>query len=118
MLIRLAYDIQFEMPAPVAMVTLLHVHPSRVQDLLEPDELHTDPPLPLTSYIDSFGNRCTRFVAPAGPLRLSSTTLVRDSGNPDIINLSACEAPVGQRSPQLPAQQPLLRGGPLQQHCL
>jgi transglutaminase-like putative cysteine protease len=83
------------MPAPVAMVTLLSVHPSQTDKLLEPDELHTDPPLELNSYIDSFGNRCTRLVAPTGPLRLYSTTLVNDSGNPDILNLSAREVPVG-----------------------
>jgi transglutaminase-like putative cysteine protease len=95
MLIRLAYDIQFDNPAEVAMVALLSVHPSRVQDLLEPDEMHIEPDIPITNYIDSFGNRCTRFVAPAGPLRLSSTTLIRDSGNPDVLNLYAREAPVG-----------------------
>src|ERR1700733_835135 len=41
MLIRLAYDIQFEIPSTVAMVTLLNVHPSRAAGLLEPDELQT-----------------------------------------------------------------------------
>ena len=49
MLIRLGYDIQFEVPAPVAMVALLNVHPSRVHDLLEPDELQTEPNLAVTS---------------------------------------------------------------------
>ncbi len=39
MLIRLAYDIQFDIPASVAMMALLNVHPSRARDLLEPDEL-------------------------------------------------------------------------------
>jgi transglutaminase-like putative cysteine protease len=92
MLIRLGYDIQFEIPATVAMVALLNVHPSRVHDLLEPDELKIEPNTPVTSYIDSFGNR---FVAPTGPLRLSSTTLIRDSGYPDILNLAARESPVG-----------------------
>jgi transglutaminase-like putative cysteine protease len=95
MLIRLGYDIQFDLPAEVAMVALLSVHPSRVADLLEPDELHTDPPLPTTNYIDGFGNRCTRFVAPSGVLRLSSTSIILDSGNPDVLNLSAREVPVG-----------------------
>jgi hypothetical protein len=33
MLIRLGYDIQFEIPSPVAMVALLSVHPSRAGDL-------------------------------------------------------------------------------------
>jgi transglutaminase-like putative cysteine protease len=95
MLIRLGYDIQFEIPAPVAMVALLNVHPSRAHDLLEPDELQIEPNIPVTSYIDSFGNRCARFVAPAGPLRLSSATLIRDSGFPDTLNLAARESPVG-----------------------
>ena len=45
MLIRLGYDIQFQIPTSVAMVALLSVHPSRVQDLLEPDELRTEPEL-------------------------------------------------------------------------
>jgi transglutaminase-like putative cysteine protease len=95
MLIRLGYDIQFEIPAQVAMVALLNVHPSRVHDLLEPDVLKIEPNIPVTSYIDSFGNHCARFVAPQGHLRLSSSTLIRDSGNPDILNLAAREAPVG-----------------------
>jgi len=89
MLIRLAYDIQFDIPAEVAMVAMLSIHPSRFCDLLEPDELHTEPLLPVTSYIDGFGNRCTRFVAPAGPLRLWSRTLIRDTGFPDTLNLAA-----------------------------
>ena len=95
MLIRLAYDIQFELPAQVAMVALLNVHPSRAQDLLEPDELRVEPELQVDHYIDSFGNRCARFVAPQGPLRLSSTTLIQGSGEPDPYNWYARESPVG-----------------------
>ncbi|MGA7858893.1 MAG: transglutaminase family protein, partial [Terracidiphilus sp.] len=95
MQIRLGYDIQFEIPAPVAMVALLNVHPSRVPDLLEPDELQIEPRLDVTSYIDGFGNRCSRFVAPPGPLRLSNSTLIRDSGLPDEVNWFAREPAVG-----------------------
>jgi transglutaminase-like putative cysteine protease len=96
MLIRLAYDIQFEIPAEVAIVALLNVHPSRTGDLLEPDELQTEPRLDVTSYLDSFGNHCTRFVAPPGHLRLSSRTLIRDSGLIDAANWAARESAVGQ----------------------
>ncbi|MDR3749845.1 MAG: transglutaminase family protein [Terracidiphilus sp.] len=95
MLLRLAYDIQFEIPAPVAMVALLNVHPSRAPDLLEPDELRTEPHLDVSSYIDSFGNRCSRFVAPRGPLRLSGSTLIQDSGRPDASDWFAREHAVG-----------------------
>ena len=95
MLIRLAYDIQFEIPAPVAMVALLNVHPSRASDLLEPDELQTEPRLEVSQYIDGFGNRCARFVAPQGQLRLSSSTLIQDSDEPDEVNWAARERGVG-----------------------
>jgi transglutaminase-like putative cysteine protease len=95
LLIRLAYDIQFDIPAPVAMVALLNVHPSRSRDLLEPDEMQTEPRLEITHYIDSFGNRCARFVAPQGPLRLFNSTLIQDSGVPDEFNWMARESAVG-----------------------
>ena len=95
MLIRLAYDIQFDIPAPVAMVALLNVHPCRTSDLLEPDELQTEPRLEVSQYIDSFGNRCARFVAPTGSLRLTSSTLIKDSDEPDEVNWAARETAVG-----------------------
>lgn len=95
MLLRLGYDIQFDVPAETAIVALLNVHPSRAGDLLEPDELRTEPRLETTSYIDGFGNRCTRFVAPAGLLRLTNSTLIQDSGELDAVNWDAREMAVG-----------------------
>ncbi len=43
MFIRLGYDIEFEIPAPVAMVSMLNVHPSRSADLRAPDEMQIEP---------------------------------------------------------------------------
>jgi hypothetical protein len=43
MFIRLGYDIEFDLPAPVAMVAMLSVHPSRTADLRAPDEMITEP---------------------------------------------------------------------------
>jgi transglutaminase-like putative cysteine protease len=94
MLIRVGYDIEFNLPSEATMLAMLNVHPSRSLDLLEPDEIHTDPALLVSNYFDSFGNRCTRFVAPAGRLRLTGSTLVLDSGRPDPIKTSAQEIPV------------------------
>ena len=93
-ILRLGYDIHFQMPAPVAMVVLLNVHPSRVADLRAADELHADPAVPMESYIDGFGNYSTRFVAQPGPLRLSNSTLIYDSGLPDPASPGAREVPV------------------------
>jgi transglutaminase-like putative cysteine protease len=94
MIQKLGYDIQFEIPAPVTMVALLNVHPTRVADLRAPDELRVDPATQIEIYIDSFGNRCTRFVAQAGTLRLSNSTLIHDFGLPDPVRPDAREVPV------------------------
>lgn len=100
MLIRLGYDIEFQVPFRAPMVALLHVHPSREKDLREPDELRVEPEVPIERYTDSFGNYCSRFVSPAGSLRLSNSTLIEDSGAPDPQNPNAKETPVEE----LPAE--------------
>ncbi len=84
MLIRLGYDIQFETVGEVPIVTLLNVHPSRKKDLREPDELQTDPLVKVEDYEDTFGNHGCRLVAPPGKIRFQNSTLIEDSGKPDI----------------------------------
>ncbi len=101
MILRLGYDILFEIPAPVAMVALLNVHPSRASDLCSPDDLLTEPALRVESFIDGFGNRCSRFVAPKGPLRLSNSTLIYDSGVADSVSPGAREVPVQELPPEV-----------------
>jgi transglutaminase-like putative cysteine protease len=100
MLIRLGYDIRFDMPRDVAMVALLNIHSSRIQDLREPDVLRTEPAVPITSYIDGFGNLCTRFIAPRGPNRLYTSTLIEDDGLPDPVDTGAREVPVQDLPPE------------------
>ena len=87
--IRVGYEIVYECPQPTPMILALHVHPSRVQDLVVPDQLYTAPPLPITSYADTFGNVCSRIVAPAGETRLFCEGVVNDSGEPDPVVPSA-----------------------------
>jgi transglutaminase-like putative cysteine protease len=100
MLIRLGFDIQFDIPSPVAMIALYHVHPSRQADLREPDEPRITPTVRLDEYEDSFGNVCSRFVAPAGPLQLFHSTLIEDSGNPDKVKPNARQSPVQDLPPE------------------
>lgn len=94
MLIRLGYDIQFQIPLSVPIVALLNVHPSREQDLREPDQLRVEPDARVERYLDSFGNRCCRLVAPAPTVRLMNSTLIEDSGELDPQNPGARELPV------------------------
>jgi transglutaminase-like putative cysteine protease len=97
MLIRLGYDIQFDIiGGEVPIVTLLNVHPSRTKYLREPDELQTDPLVKIDSYEDTFGNHGCRFVAPPGKIRLQNSTLIEDSGLPDEVDLNAQEIPIDQ----------------------
>jgi len=100
MLIRVGYDIVFELAAPTPMVVLLNLHPSRSADLATPDRIRTEPEVPIQEYTDTFGNRCGRLVAPAGTFRFYSTSDVPDSGLPDPIHRDACQHPVEE----LPAE--------------
>jgi transglutaminase-like putative cysteine protease len=80
LLIEAGFEIAFECPAPTPMLLQLHVRPEREPDLGAPEHLNVDPYTPYRTYIDQFGNRCTRLVAPAGVLKLSSLFRIRDSG--------------------------------------
>jgi transglutaminase-like putative cysteine protease len=45
--------------------------------------MHTDPPVPIGSYRDGFGNWCNRLVAPRGKVRITANAIVNDSGLPE-----------------------------------
>jgi transglutaminase-like putative cysteine protease len=89
MQIRVGFEMVYEFVARTPMVLMLNVHPSRAADIIEPDELRTTPTLPLTRYLDQFGNVCTRLVASAGELTISTDALIADSGLPDAVEPAA-----------------------------
>jgi transglutaminase-like putative cysteine protease len=101
MLIRLGFEIVFDLPAPTPMLLMLHVHPARADTLREPDRVHVEPAVPVEEFIDAFGNRCGRILAPAGTLRLFNDTLVEDSGLPDPVCPEAAQHPVEQLPPEV-----------------
>lgn len=94
MKIRIGYELIYDCPQPTPMILTLSVHYSRVSDIIIPDHLIADPPVPLTAYRDSFGNWCSRIVAPKGLLRLFTDALVRDTGQPDVVVPQARQTPV------------------------
>jgi transglutaminase-like putative cysteine protease len=85
MKIRVGYELVYRCPRPTPMIVTLNIHYSRVSDILTRDILMLRPSVPVRAYRDSFGNWCSRIVAPAGELRLSSDAVVSDSGNPDLV---------------------------------
>ncbi len=73
------------------MIMNLHIHHSRVDDLIRSDRMNTDPWVPLVSYHDGFGNLCTRLVAPVGRMCITADALIRDHGLPEPVILDAQE---------------------------
>ena len=94
MKIRIGYELVYDCPQPTPMILTLSVHYTRISDLIIPDHLTTDPPVPLTAYRDGYGNWCSRIVAPRGLLKLSADALVKDSGQPDVVAWQARQIPV------------------------
>jgi transglutaminase-like putative cysteine protease len=83
MLIRIGYDISFELPNTTPLITMPYVHPSRRHDLQRGEEVAVDPKVPVHKYADDFGNICGRLLAPAGTIRFTLDTTIYDAGEPD-----------------------------------
>jgi transglutaminase-like putative cysteine protease len=87
--IRAGYEISYDCPQPTPMILQLSVHPSQINDLIDPDRLRLNPKVPVNTYHDSFGNFCHVIRAPAGRLTMSTDFLLNDTGEPDLIPLRA-----------------------------
>ena len=108
MLIRSEFVIEFDLPQTVPLIGLLRLYPSLDAQVRAAETLvatHSaagaTADLPVTDYIDSFGNRCSRLLAPAGHLRLAGSSLVEVEGVPDAIDTSAIQHPVEDLPPEV-----------------
>jgi transglutaminase-like putative cysteine protease len=94
MQIRVGYELIYDCPQPTPMILTLHIHFTRVSDVIVPDHLVTSPSVPTTAYRDDFGNWCSRIVAPKGEIRISTDAVVKDRGEPDVVAALAPQHPV------------------------
>ena len=85
MKIRAGYEITYDCPQPTPMIVELSVHPIRRSDLITPDAIRLEPPVPIKQYRDGFGNICQVTKAPKGEITMFSDFLIEDSGKPDEI---------------------------------
>jgi transglutaminase-like putative cysteine protease len=92
--IRIGYELIYDCPQPTPMILMLNVHYSRVSDMVTPDHIVTTPSIPASGYRDSFGNWCTRIVAPAGRTRITADATVNDSGGMDPVVPTAVQTPI------------------------
>ena len=84
--LRIGYDMQFDIagPMPTAMLLMLYAHPSVAGQLERSERLVVEPgDVPVETFFDTFGNRCGRIVAPAGPLRLTYDAVFHDAYTPE-----------------------------------
>ena len=83
MKIRTGYTIGYDTFGPTPLTYQLNVHPSRAIDLLTSDAMRVDPPVPMRTYTDAFGNTCVRLLSPGGRVTVSADFLIADSGELD-----------------------------------
>ncbi|MES1256218.1 MAG: transglutaminase family protein [Acidobacteriota bacterium] len=91
---RVGYELVYDCPQPTPMMLMVNIHHSRASDIVVPDVLITNPSVPITFYRDTFGNWCTRLVAPSGRIQLTSSAVINDSGLPESSVLSDRWQPV------------------------
>src|SRR4051794_933134 len=85
MLIRIGYELVFDVPARCPMAALLALRPEREASVRRPGGMRVEPAVPVETYVDRFGNRAARLVAPPGRLRLWDDLIVEDDGRPDVV---------------------------------
>ena len=94
MKLRVGYELDYMFPQPTPAILMLNIHYTRVSDLAMPDNVIVSPSVPISGYRDGFGNWCSRIVAPAGRVRISTDAIVSDSGLPDPVKTDAWQVPV------------------------
>jgi transglutaminase-like putative cysteine protease len=81
--IRIGYDLSFDVPQPTPMQLMLYVHPEQASALQRPESIVVEPPIAVDSFVDWFGNRAARILAPVGLLRIRYDNVIADSGRHD-----------------------------------
>jgi transglutaminase-like putative cysteine protease len=94
MQINIGYEFVYRCAQATPMILNLNVHYSRSLDLLKPDTMIVEPPVPIRTYRDGFGNLCTRLVAPAGRFRVTADALINDTVGMDAFVPLAAQCPV------------------------
>lgn len=92
-LLRLGCEFGYDSTWATPAVMLVQPHPD-IPSMVRRESWSTEPALPSHLYSDLYGNRCRRFVLPAGETTLSFDALVEVSPEPDEVSLDAIQHPV------------------------
>lgn len=94
MLIRVGYVVGYVLNQPTAMVFMANLHDVHADDTIIAEKIAFSPDVPVRHYVDLFGNKCMRVLAPAGEIRIVCYAVVQDSGVPEIFPVTAKETPI------------------------
>ena len=83
MFLKVGCEIAFTIPAPSAMVLMLHLHPSIAARSRASERFQVLPAVAVSEYIDLYGNRCARVLVPAGLVVFRYEAIIEDDGQPD-----------------------------------
>jgi transglutaminase-like putative cysteine protease len=78
------------------MLLMLDLVPERDPSVRRMGGMRIEPAVYLDRFLDAFGNRCTRIVAPKGPLRIWDDLVVADNGWPEPVPHGAVQEPLQQ----------------------
>ena len=101
MLIRIGFEIVFEVPAPAPMLLMLGLRPEREASVRCPGGLRVEPEAPVQRYTDAFGNHAARLLCRPGGLILRDDLIVEDGGQPDPVAPDAKQIPVQDLPPDV-----------------
>ena len=98
MYIKVGYELIYDCPQPTPLLLMLNIHYSHAYEIVTPDFLVVNPAVHTSAYRDGFGNWGRRLEMPAGRTTISTSAVVRSSGDPDPVVLSARQHTI----PELP----------------
>ncbi len=100
MFIRIGFEIALRRKAETTLILALSPHSDFDARIIGSDRIRAEPETPMEEFLDPFGNRLTRLVAPPGELRLWSDCIVEDDGQPDPFDWNAVQHDVATLPPE------------------
>jgi transglutaminase-like putative cysteine protease len=93
MQVRIGCAFQYDSPGPAPMIFIVRAGNYEQYRLV--NEAHqVTPAMPIEDYVDHFGNRAWRLVAPVGSLELEYNAIVEVSSSPDLVLPNLWQTPV------------------------
>jgi len=85
MFIRFGFEFDIVSAGDIPMLLALLPHPESGHTIIGDNRLKFQPNIPSSEFLDSYGNRITRIVAPPGELKIWTDCMAKTSGGPDIV---------------------------------